>query len=351
MGAETEILDYLSKHPEGASISGISEATGHTRATAAKYLEVAKLQNKVKYREVGKAKLWVLAEKSKRILVAEDEEHIRRLIKVVLESENYHIIEARDGKEALEKVSDEMPDLIILDLMMPKVDGIEACKHLKKNVLTRKIPVIMLTAKREMADKVVGVSAGADDYLTKPFEPRELRVRVRTFLQKGRRERNPVTNLPTFEHILNKLKNLDNELKVHYIFFKNLGLYRKNYGFSKTNELVRLTSQIITHHLERFGTKNFAGHDEDDNFIVAVEKKQARNALKEIQNEFESTIPFFYDVDYDSLDFKNNLVIKMSGKGSLEKMPLIQLDSSRLNSEDLQSIEKMNEKLKQLRGE
>lgn len=345
MGAEEDILEFLSKNPDGASISDIAEATGHTRATAAKYLELMKLQNRVNYREVGKAKLWILTDKRKKVLIAEDEEHIRRLVKVILQQDNYDFIEAKDGKEALEKVSEEMPDLIILDLMMPKVDGIEVCKQLKKNVLTRKIPIIMLTAKKEMTDKFVGVRVGADDYLTKPFEPRELRVRVRTFLDKEKRERNPVTNLPTFDYVLNKLENLEKNLDIYYLFFKNLDFYKKNYGFSKTNELIRLTSQIITHNLERFGTKNFAGHDDENNFIIMVERNYAKNILKEIQNEFESTIPFFYDVDYENIDLKGNIIVKIDIKGKIEKIPLIQLNIKQVKKEGIN-----NEKLKQIRG-
>ena len=344
MGAENNILEFLSKNPEGASISDIAKTTGHTRATAAKYLELMKLQNKVNYREVGKAKLWVLAEKRKRILIAEDEEHIRRLIKVILEMDSYDFIEAKDGKETLEKVSEEMPDLIILDLMMPKIDGIEVCKQLKKNALTRKIPIIMLTAKREMTDKFVGIRGGADDYLTKPFEPRELRVRVKTFLDKEKRERNPITNLPTFTNVMNRLDNLDKNFEIYYLFFKNLDAYKKNYGFSKTNELIRLTSQVITHNLERFSTKNFVGHDDENNFVVAVESNHAKSILKEIRDEFDSTIPFFYDVDYENIDMRGNIIIKIDKKGKVEKIPIIQLNIKQLKKEDIN-----DEKLKQVK--
>ena len=335
MGAEEDIFEFLGKNIDGASISDIAEATGHTRATAAKYLEMMKLKNKVKDRTVGKAKLWVLAEKKKKILIAEDDEHIRRLIKVILQPENYDVIEAKDGREALEKVSDEMPDLIILDLMMPKIDGIEVCKQLKKNALTRRIPVIMLTAKREMSDKVIGVRVGADDYLTKPFEPRELRVRVRTFLDKEKRERNPITNLPTFGYVVEKVKNLDKNFDIYYLFFKNLDIYKMTYGFSKTNELIRLTSQIITHNLEKFGIKNFVGHDEGNNFIMIAENRHAKSILSEIHNEFESTTPFFYDIDYENVDLKSNIIVKIDRKGTITKIPLIELKVKHLKNENL----------------
>lgn len=343
MGVETTILDYLDKHKEGASTSVISQETGHTRATVAKYLEMMKLRGKVDYREVGKAKLWVLSEKKKKILVAEDDAHIRRLIMVILGKEDYELIEAADGQEALEKVSSEMPALIVLDVMMPKVDGIEVCQQIKKNALTRSIPVIMLTAKREMTDKIIGVKAGADDYLTKPFEPGELRVRVKTFLEKKMQERNPVTNLPNFESSISKLKSLD--LDMNLLSLKNLDLYRKAYGFSKTNELLRLTSQIITHCVEKMSQKSFIAHLEPSSFIVAAEKSRSAGILKEIENEFNSTIPFFYNIDYDNIDFKKNMITMTSEKGKMEDIPIVRLTKTRLKKENLS-----REKLLELAG-
>lgn len=347
MGAEKEILEFLVRNPDGASISDISGATGHTRATVAKYLELMRLQNQVSFREVGKAKLWVLAHKKKKVLIAEDEDHIRRLIRVILEPDGYFFAEAKDGIDALEKVSEEMPDLIILDLMMSKMNGIEVCRQLKKNALTRKIPVIMLTAKREMSDKVAGIKAGADDYLTKPFEPRELRVRVKTFLDREKKERNQITNLPTMGHSLSRLKSPEKDSESYYLFFKNLDLYRKDYGFSKTNELIRLTSQIIAHTLERIGMKNFIGHDDANNFIIITESRHAKQILKEIKDEFESTIPFFYEVDYENIDFRNNAVSRRSIGGKMEKVPLVQLGIGQLNGIGNADL---SEKLMQLRG-
>ncbi len=294
---EEEIIELLKKNPDGASTSYIADATSHTRSTSAKYLELMKLKNKVDYRTIGKAKLWVLTEKRKKILIAEDEEHVRRLIKIVLEQEDYDFIEAKDGKDALEKVSEEMPDLIILDLMMPKIDGIEVCRQLKKNALTRKVPVIMLTAKREIEDRIVGIKAGADDYLPKPFDTRELRVRVKNFLDKKKSDRNQITNLPTYYHVLERLKGLDKSVQVYLLSFKNLDIYKKEYGLSKLNEFLRLTAQIITYHLEKYSRNNFAGHDNDNNFIVFIDD-ESKNTLKDIQKEFESTKPFFYDLDY-----------------------------------------------------
>jgi two-component system alkaline phosphatase synthesis response regulator PhoP/two-component system response regulator VicR len=115
----------------------------------------------------------------KKILAVDDERHIVRLVQVNLEREGYTVVTAYDGKEALEKVEAEQPDLIVLDVMMPYMDGFEVLQNLKKNQATREIPVIMLTAKAQDADVFRGWQSGVDCYLTKPFNPQELKAFVK----------------------------------------------------------------------------------------------------------------------------------------------------------------------------
>jgi two-component system alkaline phosphatase synthesis response regulator PhoP/two-component system response regulator VicR len=111
---------------------------------------------------------------AKKILAVDDEKHIVRLVQVNLERQGYEVITASDGKEALQKVEDERPDLVVLDVMMPYMDGFEVLQNLRRNPSTREIPVIMLTAKAQDADVFKGWQSGVDCYLTKPFNPMEL---------------------------------------------------------------------------------------------------------------------------------------------------------------------------------
>lgn len=120
----------------------------------------------------------------KKILVVDDEEHIIELIRFNLETNGYCVIEANDGNEALKKVKEEKPDLVILDLMLPSIDGIEICKILRKDKETEKLPIIMLTAKSEEIDMIIGLEIGADDYITKPFSVRELLARIKAVLRR-----------------------------------------------------------------------------------------------------------------------------------------------------------------------
>jgi len=110
------------------------------------------------------------------VLVIEDEIHILELLRYNLEAAGYKVITSENGKEGLDKAFEGKPDLVILDLMLPDVDGLEICKILKKNDETKNIPIIMLTAKSEEFDKVLGLELGADDYITKPFSVRELKL-------------------------------------------------------------------------------------------------------------------------------------------------------------------------------
>ena len=118
-----------------------------------------------------------------KILVVEDEENIRTNIKEYLENQNYQVIEAADGEAGLEMVETMKPDLIILDLMLPKVDGMEVCKQVRRNHNT---PIIMVTARNEEIDKLLGLELGADDYITKPFSLRELNARIKAVFRRSK---------------------------------------------------------------------------------------------------------------------------------------------------------------------
>lgn len=125
---------------------------------------------------------------SEKILIIDDELSIRELIKFNLEKSGYKTVEAADGNEGIRMVKNEQPDLLILDLMLPGIDGLEVCRLLKSNKETAGIPIIMLTARNEEFDKVIGLELGADDYLTKPFSPRELMARIKAVLRRSYRD-------------------------------------------------------------------------------------------------------------------------------------------------------------------
>lgn len=123
-----------------------------------------------------------------KVLMLEDEPNIRQLVRFHLEKEGFEVAEADNGIKGLELVRSEKPELVLLDLMLPGMDGLEVCRNLKGKPETAAIPVIMLTAKSEEIDKVIGLELGADDYMTKPFSPRELTARVKAVLRRSQKE-------------------------------------------------------------------------------------------------------------------------------------------------------------------
>ncbi|HEX3032611.1 MAG TPA: response regulator transcription factor, partial [Bacillota bacterium] len=125
------------------------------------------------------------------VLVVDDESHIQELVKFNLEKEGYQVETASDGRRAVEKAAQLLPDLILLDVMLPEMSGLEVCRTLHSKDETRKIPIIMLTARSEEIDKILGLEMGADDYITKPFSPRELVARVKAMLRRVKKENEP----------------------------------------------------------------------------------------------------------------------------------------------------------------
>lgn len=134
----------------------------------------------------------------KNILIVEDDDHIIELLKFNVENNGYNVSIAMDGLTGLEKAVNELPDLILLDLMLPGIDGIEICNKLKNKERTKDIPIIMLTAKGHETDKILGLEIGADDYITKPFSVRELMTRVKVVLRRYSRD--------THREVLNHIK-------------------------------------------------------------------------------------------------------------------------------------------------
>lgn len=127
------------------------------------------------------------------VLVVEDEAALVTLLRYNLEREGFRVAEARDGEEAMLQIAEQMPDLVLLDWMLPLMSGIEVCRQLRRLPETRRLPIVMLTARGEEGDKLRGLDAGADDYVTKPFSPSELIARLRAVLRRAKPEREDET--------------------------------------------------------------------------------------------------------------------------------------------------------------
>lgn len=184
---EKELLNVL-KHGK-LTTTEIVGRVNMSKATALKYLDSMKEKNLVDDEEIGTAKIWFLKTEEEivqnkiKVLVADDDKNIINIIRYSLDSDQFEVLEAANGKEVLGMVFARSPDILILDIMMPEMDGYMVCKELKEHDSTKNLPIIILSAKVSVDDKIKAMGLGIDDYMIKPFDPRELEARIKMRLK------------------------------------------------------------------------------------------------------------------------------------------------------------------------
>ncbi|MGD9014745.1 MAG: response regulator [Candidatus Omnitrophota bacterium] len=275
---------------------------------------------------------------SVRVLIVDDDPDIRDVLKLTLAEENYTILEAGDGEEALKIITSKPLDLVLLDYKIPKIDGRQVVQRVKNDLLLRHLPIIMVTGKRELEDKIVGMDAGADDYITKPFEPKELLARIRMTLRRTERdlEANPLTKLPGNVSILNELSHrLESKalFAVAYIDLDKFKSYNDKYGFEFGDEVIRETARILiksTH--QRGNPDDFIGHVGGDDFVVITTPDKVDNLCQQIISAFKEASPLFYNQE----DRERGYIIAKSRKGEQEKISLLSISIGVVTNESRQ---------------
>ncbi len=180
---EKELLNVLNDD-EKLTTTEIVGRVNMCKATVLKYLDALEEKRLVNCEEIGTAKIWYLKTGSNKIkekikvLVADDDDEVINIIRYSIDQDKFEILEATNGKEVLGVVFAESPDILILDIMMPEMDGYRVCEELKKHNSTKYLPVIILSAKTSVHDKLKAMRLGIDDYIIKPFDPRELEARI-----------------------------------------------------------------------------------------------------------------------------------------------------------------------------
>ena len=228
-----------------------------------------------------------------RILVVDDEPPIREILKFQLENAGYNVLCARDGGEGLHMVATDPPDLVLLDLMMPEMDGYEVCRRMKSDYGARHIPIIILTARSELEEKLKGLENGANDYVTKPFSMSELLVRVKNVLQwsQSQREANPLTGLPgnvSIDRELNQRIERKEPFAFIYTDIDNFKAFNDYYGYARGDEVIRRTSRILTDAVIECGNEgDFVGHIGGDDFVVMTTPERASAIARIVIDHFE----------------------------------------------------------------
>jgi diguanylate cyclase (GGDEF)-like protein len=271
----------------------------------------------------------------KKILIIDDTEFMIRLISDILEKANYEVVCASSGVEGLRKVSEEKPDLVLLDVVMPGMDGFEVCKILRNDDSNNLMPIIMLSAQNSEDDKLTGLELGADDYITKPFNYRELLSRVKNTLRRIDRNRwaNPLTGLQGNLEVQGEVNRriAKNEIfSVLYADLDNFKAFNDVYGFVSGDTAIKLTADIITDNVHSFGNNSdFVGHVGGDDFIIITDPKYTDSICKGIINGFDSKILTLYR---DS-DKEKGFIITSSRQGDIMKFPIMSISIAVVSNE------------------
>jgi len=261
------------------------------------------------------------------VLIADDDRDIVRFVEVNLRLEGFEVVTAHDGKDALNKALDLQPNLILLDVMMPGMDGFEVCTKLRAADRTSHIPVIMLTAKSLSADKVIGLTAGADDYIIKPFDPMELVARVKTTLRRASEMRalSPLTGLPGNNRIEQELQarmKRETPTAVVYADLDNFKSYNDRYGFLRGDEVISLAAQILRRAAQdAAGADGFVGHIGGDDFVAIVPPDVAERFAELVISTFDAQIVTLYD----RADADAGSIEMVDRQGQLRRFPVVSI--------------------------
>lgn len=236
-----------------------------------------------------------------RILVVDDDVDIARFVKLTLDLEGYEVLLAHDGPSALAAATQNPPDLIILDVMMAGMDGVEVTRRLRAEATTSAVPIIMLTAKSQTADKVLALDAGADDYVVKPFDALELVARVRGTLRRAKefRDLSPLTGLPGNIRILREIGDRmrrGEEFAVCYCDIDGFKAVNDAYGFARGDEFIAaLARTLLAAVTEAEGPAPFLGHVGGDDFVVICAPEQIRPLAEKAIAAYEKAADQLYD--------------------------------------------------------
>ncbi|MDT8306030.1 MAG: response regulator [Anaerolineae bacterium] len=235
-----------------------------------------------------------------RILVVEDDFDISNMLRIYFAGQGYQVDVAARGREALEKTHQHLPDLIVLDIMLPDMDGYQVCKRLRTTTRTSHIPIIFLTQRDERSDRIAGLELGADDYITKPFDIEELKLRVRTAIRAHQRLNmtDPITGFPSGRLIEEQLRELMRRDDWTFILagIDHLGLFNDAYGFVAGDEVLRFSAMLLNEMVDKFGTNNdFIGRASSDSFAIITYGQQVDEMLGYLRERFTSGIRTHYN--------------------------------------------------------
>ncbi|MBN1202210.1 MAG: response regulator [Anaerolineae bacterium] len=240
-----------------------------------------------------------MADKS-HILIVEDDLDLSEMLNAYFRVQGYEVQTAAWGEDAVRLTQEEPPDLVVLDIRLPDIDGYEVCRRVRQHRRTQDVPIIFLTEKRDRVDKLTGLELGVVDYITKPFDIQELRLRVRNALQRARQTSvlNPVTNMPEGQLVEEKLGALllsDENWSVLLMTIVGLDGFRELYGFVASDDVLRAVSLMMNNAVREFGSDtDFIGHLAPHDFIIITNQDHVVPIRERIETRLRESMAYFY---------------------------------------------------------
>jgi PleD family two-component response regulator len=270
-----------------------------------------------------------------RLLIVEDDIDISSMLSIYFESQSYDVDTAGLGKEALDKCKRNLPNLVILDILLPDIDGYEVCRQLRANLRTSHIPIIFLTQKDERSDQIVGLELGADDYITKPFDLQLLMLRVHNSLQRAAwlNLTSPVTGLPSSKLIEDQLRQLirKDDWSILYAGIRGIDAFNDAYGFVAGDDLLRFTALIMGEVIDQLGTgSDFVGHVGSDNFIIMSGQENGPVIQQQLVERFNREVL----AHYSYRDRERGWLEMRDEEGRIQKRGLMKLAVGLITSDD-----------------
>lgn len=271
------------------------------------------------------------------IMIVEDDPDLSEMLHNYFRVQGYDVVAAAWGEEAVRLTREHTPDLVVLDIRLPDIDGFEVCRRIRNHRRTQDVPVIFLTEKRDRVDKLSGLELGVVDYITKPFDIQELRLRVRNVLRRAEQAptTNPVTNLPEGQLVEEKLGGMllsEAPWALLLVGIRGLDGFRETYGFVNSDDVLRAVTLMINNAIREAGNEtDFIGHLHPDEFLIITDPTKLPTIRGRVEVRIQQSMEYFYPLK-DRLKMRDE-----SSKGHL-KLVVTQLLGSESKARGLTGL-------------
>jgi len=275
------------------------------------------------------------------------------MIRGILESSGYSVMEAVDGTSALTLLDERLPDLIVLDWLMPEISGIQVMQRIRSDPFLRSIPILLLTVRDSRLDKVEALSLGADAYLTKPFYPEELVAEVEALMRRSF-SYHPLTRLPSASLIYSEVERAlrqDKPVVFAYVDIDDFKGFNDHYGTPRGDEVIRFMADVIQEAVKRTAKRRvFVGHIGGDDFLLVTHPEDIAPLANEIVAAFEEGIPAFYAEEDRARGYIE--IPDRRGEGKSQRRPFLTLSIVAVHrTPELTGYSQMGQKLAMLKGQ